>query len=268
MLLSSNETLSELFVRLLVEPRTAAQLTLHKDVSRRGVTIQAIYKALRLLVAEGIVVKHKEVYSTSTEWLTELATLSGQTTIFTPPPGETVRYSFSSFSQVDSYWKHVAGHLPVTDPGVPFFAYLPHNFWHYIENRTTSEERFYATFNTTKTSTYIVHGGTTAGDLADKRLFRGPFVNINTITYKRFTPTEHLAIMGDFVTTTKVSPKTARAIHDLYTSCIVADLTPSIKDILTRPTRITITLENNHTKANELRAYLAKDFFIPKATKR
>jgi hypothetical protein len=204
------------------------------------------------------------VYSTSAEWLSELSALSGKTTVFTPPPGETVRYSFSSLSQVDSYWKHVAEHLPAADPKVPFFAYLPHNFWHHIENRTKSEERFYATFNTTRTPAYIVHGGSTAGDLADKQLFRSPFVHINTMTYKRFTPTEHLAIMGDFITTTKISPKTARAIHDLYLSCTTAELATRIKAVLIKPTRITITLENNHPKANELRAYLAKDFFIPK----
>lgn len=263
MLLSSNETLAEALIPLMRQPLRVEELRAAPSIAERGVTIQAIYKALRFLVAEGIVLKHKETYVTSLEWLAKLADLSQATTMLTPQPGSSFRYTFTSFTQVESYWKQVLHTLPTEMTQAPFFAYLPHNFWHFIENRRDSEERFYRSFLEEQRHGYIVHGGTTTGDLTDKQSFKNEFLHINTIAYPRLRRTDHLAIMGDLITITHLSKATANAIDQAYIKCTTpAALEATLHAVLSRPTRVIITLSNNKAKAAGLRRVLSKDFYL------
>jgi hypothetical protein len=264
MIFTKNESLEDILPQILLEERPVAYVLSHEKIRGRLVTVQAVYKALRKLVDEGVVVKHRKFYVTSREWLDKLEQLQNSLKIFVPKEGESVRFTFSSFTHTDAYWEHVVRNLPKNDLDLPLFAYLPHNFWIHNPKRFENEAEYYAHFLKENKNGYVVIGSDSEDDLRTKKLLRNEYLHINTIAYPRFRRTEHIAVMGQFITTTKVSLVVAREIDALYETHSGEELLGRLKKIFERKATIKITLENSPEKANALRKILGKDFYIPK----
>lgn len=267
MIFTKNETLEDVLPQILLEERPMEYIEKHHKIVERHVSVQAIYKALRKLIAEGVVVKHRRFYVTSKEWLDKMEQLRNSIGIFIPKEGSSIRFSFSSFSQTDAYWEHIVRNLPSHDLRAPLFAYLPHNFWIHNPERFENEAEYYANFKKEKHDGFLVIGGTTIDDLNTKKSLQNEHLRINTIAYPRFKRTEHIAIMGQYITTTKITPLVAREIDSLYSQYSGSELIVKLEKIFNCKTTIKITLENSKQKADELRRTLGKDFYIPKDLK-
>jgi len=264
MIFTKNETLEDILVQVLTEEVSVADIQNHPKIRKRNVSIQAIYKALKKLTTDGTVIKHRKYFVTSKEWLNQVQQFATSTNIFVPEEGSKVQFTFTSFSQVDAYWKHVVYTLPKEDLLAPFFSYLPHNFWIHNPERVKSEAEFYAGFEKQKQDGFLVIGASDEEDMKTKSKLQNKFLRISTLNYNKFKRSEHIAIMGKYVTTTKLSIPTSKEIDSIYKKYSEEELITKLKSTFNKKTTIKITLECSKSKAESLRKYIGKDFYIPK----
>src|SRR5690606_27579584 len=108
----------------------------------KEVTIQAIYKALRELEGNKIVVKTKKEYELSQEWVqTVLNRLSNQPSRFSQlAEGEAITYRFTDYEHLERVWKNAV--LPLIEETEEIFIYNPHWIWFYLPDNYESEMFF------------------------------------------------------------------------------------------------------------------------------
>lgn len=265
MYLTYSETLDETVSRLLMGgPKTAGQLFDSIDVKSHNVSIQSLYKSLNRLSSQKVVLKHKKVYRINSEWQESLQEAISSHETLSLRDGDKIRYSFSSFSQVDMFWKNIVASVPTEHLEQSSFYYLPHNFWIHIPERAQSEANYYAHFEKDKKNGYMVIGSETLEDKNNRKKLQNKYLKVNTLNYSNFKNNSHISILGEYITTTTLEMKIARQIDDLYRKYSGKQLYGKLLSIFSRQCAIKIVLERSSSKSNKLRKILSRDFHIPK----
>lgn len=229
------------------------------------VTVQGIYKALRELISEDIVVKHKKTYAISTIWRDRLANLvTTQAYQFKLSPGEHVSYTFNKLEHIDAFWKHSLNDIDKEIGAFPVFDFCPHNFWMYVPGREISEQGYYQSFIDNKTYLFSILGGTTTHDKRKKTDLSTDFHRVHLDDDVAFNRRDHITAMGPYVITTRVSLKLSREVDELYQIPMdEEELVSRLHRLFRRPGRIIMSIEHNIGKAKKLRKRISKDFYIP-----
>jgi hypothetical protein len=266
MLLGTKKTLYDHIIEaLLVNEASVSQIESYLTGKNTKVTIQGIYKALRELIAEDIVVKQKKKYSINNVWRKKVGELFSKHTAFSLSSGENVTYRFTKLVHLDAFWKHTLNDLLKESGNFPNFDYVPHQFWFYTRGRRESELEYYTTYENTKTYLFSTIGGITPMDKRMKEHEQTNYHQVHLSEKSPFSRREHATIMGSYIIVTKVSAKLAYATDELYLK--VTDekiLETELNKLFSDYGTIKLSIEHNQKKASVLRKKLATNFYIPK----
>lgn len=266
MLFSPKQSLEERIVGyLLTKEQTVKGIKKLLNEDKVVVTIQGIYKALRLLTHEEITIKRGILYYLSEEWRNKVVEeLSQNNNHFELAEGEKISLDLTSLVHLDQQWKNIVLPLHNAHPLIPVFFYNPHEIWiHLNESRKKSEYGYYASFKENKTHAFCLFGGNTIHDQSMKKELQNEYLQI-AVGVSHFSKTDYPTIFGDYIITTRLSARLAEEIEQCYlTSPDAATLEAGLQKIGIEKKKVRLIIERDRDKAKKLRKKLSKEFFVP-----
>ena len=271
MLFTSKETVEDIIIRLLSKGKTTP-LELHEQIVVDGenVTVQAVYKALRYLIKDYVVVKSGRYVEISQEWANTLSsTFNTQTTLPKLADGEAAVYNYKSLVNLDAYWKHLMNALDEKFGNYPVFLYSPYHIWYHISERSQSEAEYFGSFEKKKHQAYLVIGNTSPLDQSFKKQFHNDYMQIDTWSKSLLKENNYLTIIDDYVIDTVLDSKLTFAIKAYYTKASEnpEEAKAQLNKVLSSTNKAKIKIERNAKKARVLRKKLFKNFYLPKEIK-
>ncbi len=266
MLLSSNKSIEDRIVEHLGHgPETPKKLWSQINTTE-PTSIQAVYKALKKLEKDEIVLKAKHKITLSEEWVEKVGRLLIKDTPYIQlEDGEVITYKFKGLSELDRHWKHVVKNFIKTLKG-PVFHSEPHEMWIHIADRYESQIDYINSFAKDKRYCYLIFGGTTAMDKEYKRQHQNDFLSVNLEDKPTFIKrNEFLTIIEETIITTIINDELGSKIDALYDS--TKDIDPNfgkrVEELFIHTGPVKLRIELNGNKARLLRKKLSKNFFIP-----
>ncbi|MCX6793472.1 MAG: hypothetical protein NTY12_05675 [Candidatus Falkowbacteria bacterium] len=232
-----------------------------------NISLQAVYKRLRNLLQSGIILKNKQSIVISNEWKENLLDLlDGNSQIPKLKAGESAIYSFKELSSLDAYWKHIMAPLEKSVPDYPVFLFNPYEIWIQLSDRQQSEIDYLNKFSEDKRFCFFLLGKQNTCDQNFKKLYQSEYLQIS-LGADGFSERDYIAVISDYVITTKMSPAIIKTINNIYSSTAPNDLSKKIEKIFAKSAAIKLKIERNENKAKKLRKRISKDFYIPKELK-
>ena len=235
----------------------------------KSLTIQAVYSQLRSLIENRIIVKIKKNYVLSQEWIDRLNRLLTSSEAPVLEEGESIRYSFKSLKQLDSFWRHMLQVYFAQNLETPLCFYSHHYFWTYNYSREYNDAWYLDLFKKNKQPAFFLVGEETFLDYHFKKTYSAQHMKINCIRVKFIEPELHIVLIGDLVITTKMPDAFVKAVDDLYQKNI--DNHDEVLEFLNQnnntDTAVQVTIEKNQKKLKKYQKNILKDFALDKKTK-
>lgn len=271
MIFASKESIEDAIIRLLSSGKKST-LELSGLLEQEGhkVSFQGVYKALKYLLADTIVVKSGKDIEISREWINKISNqLSGSFIIPPLSPGESVSYSYLSLAHLDAYWKHINKAIELKYPDFPIFIYNPYGIWLHLNGRFESEENYLHEFRKNRRHGFLVIGNDTALDRNLKKQYQNDFLQIDLWENSSLPETDYFTVNGDYIITTKLNKKLAPRITYLYQSLLdISKARPELEKVLNVAGKSKLKLEYNPEKSKLLRNKLFKNFYLPPEIKK
>ena len=254
MLYTNIEKIDDRIVKKLLEngPHTIAQFESSlNDKSRR-----AIFKSLRQLIDNGVVIKVKQSYLLNEEWVGQVRQAIDKDRIVIPEisPGDKITYEFKSLVKVDELWKslYLSGYMNSS----PTVFYNSHNIWPLVPGRQASEELYYQSLRPNK-KTYFVIGSNTKLDQIFKKENESRYLKIN-LDRRHF-----ITINGNIIVQVILPLYFIQKIDHLYQAY---ENDPSvikrIKQLLGTEVKVKMTIKQKEKKVIKLQKQLLKNFYV------
>ncbi len=265
MIFAGTKETEDMVIEILSKKNEVALKYLFEEIAREHpITLQAVYKAVNKLIDQEVIVKSGKKISLSKEWVQKVKIgLGERMQIPQLNDGDYLSFSFNSFIQLDTFWKHLM--LLIQDEvelNFPVFLVNPHEMFIFL--RPESQREYLTSFSKKQRYAFITVGDNTLGDKEFKHEFENDFFQVNLDRGAIKERHKHMIIIGDFVSETIIDKTTAQRIDDLYEkSSNINELSDGIKEIFASESKVRIRLNKNFKRANRLRKHLAKPFFIP-----
>lgn len=268
MIFSSHEHLEDKIVRILLEKKHTAKelLTRINTGTSTHISSQGVYKTLKNLCENEVILKRSFYYSIHEEWRRRVGLF-----FITPQQplvineGEKLRFEFISLTELDHHWKNIV--LPIQDsiPGFPIFGYGPHHIWINLdESRKESEHIYHTSFLKEKRYSFSVLGGTTIHDTYAKKFLENEFVQIS-LGKKLFPDTDYPVVFNDYIVTAKLPKNIAQKIELLHEQEKTTEsLNKKLAQLELEKMKIKLIIERDKEKAKRFRKKISVDFYIPK----
>jgi len=271
-----SNTLKEKIVREVAHEPQNTNVLISNFLKTDGVTRQAIYKALRSLLSEEIIIKQKRLILINRVWLSQMRhfiTKSERTmgiekenAIFDPLSFKRkTSIRFKNTESLDIYCGHLILTLADHFKDKPFF-FFNHHEW-FIYDRPLSETYLYETVAERGYKIFLTLGKDTRLARDFRKGFEKENVQIAIDEFYNVPITDYLCVVEDFIIIARYDKKTAEAINKLMTEADVMDENKlaQLSKITTscRDARIIIT--RNKLRAQKIRRALAKNFVIKKS---
>lgn len=266
--------LDELILSFLLKGEISTTLLLSEiRKTKKGVTKQGFYAALRKLKKEDIVITYSKKASLNTTWLKEMRdTFTSSQTIYTSEntssdflslaDKESVVYNFSTIKNMDTFWGHTWNVLTSAIPSTePLYIYDPH-YWFYIARRTL-ERKFQKEITDSKRSYLMIVAGTTALDKAIRKDFVDSRRLIKYNQQRVFVENNYyITIIGDYIAETHLDPRLSQKIEDIFiaNNTITDDVVIELQDILNLQIKSKLKISRNRFRAEKLKRKLGAHF--------
>lgn len=273
MFLEGREKLGEHIIRLLGEHPKSSVEDMRASLRAKGiiVTIQAIYKELRILRKSGIIVKTGKHYRLAFAWILHLADFAerlrttylrdAENTSLLPPAGKKNVWRFQSLLQLNEFWSHILLLLVERSSQKKLLGWNPHPWFHLVQ--TKQEERYITSLKLTRGTLYLILGGKTFLDRWAEHFFDKSVVRYS-FGKSTFHPLRSLYInvIDEYVLTVKLDKNTTVAIDEFYEEVNKHEDLDSavIMDIFHSNARATLQLEHSPLKARKLRKKFSNFF--------
>ncbi len=267
MILGSIKSIEDIVIEKLGEGSTSVK-ALWTDINQvEPTSIQAVYKSLRKLLKDGVIVKNHSKVALNQEWVNKVGRLlNSSTSDIQLEDKEAVTYKFKGLSQLDAYWKHAVINFIKTLKG-PVFHSEPHEMWIHLEDRYESQMEYINSFAKDKRLCFLVFGGTTAMDREYKKTYQNEYLQIDLQDKPNFIKRDKfLTIIGDVLITTIISKELSERIDKVYENTPKEDseFPTKIREAFKNPGSVKLKIERNNQKAKQLRKKLSKNFYISK----
>lgn len=264
MLFSSSSDTEDLIVENLLAGESTAKQLHQKIIEESTVSLQAIYNALGKLIEAEVVTKAGKRVSISKEWLQKFnRSISTGSTLPPLKEGESITYSFHSFSRQDVFWKHLVLSAQEVNPNFPIFFYDPHEMFVYL--RPDSQKEYLFNFEKSKRHAFMTIGGKTKLDHVYLSQWTSQYFQIDLNPSFSDKRNVHLSIIGDYLVETIISLDAAEEVDKLYLSTTdELELATGLTKLFNKKTLIKVRLSKKGARARKLRYKLSKRFFIPR----
>lgn len=243
---------------------------------KHNVTIQGVYKALRHLIEDEIVVKHAHTVSLNLVWIRNLGIfseeiasnyeVSGKPIFPEMEEGDRVSFTFKSLIDLDVYWMHIMTDL-FKNTKKPVFLYTPHQC--FLDARSKTESGMFQSFEKEHRQTYVIIGHDTELDKKTAKSLASKYIQTIAQPMKGFKETHHITVVDDYIQETILEPELAEKINEFYntTKVLTDEKRKILANMFLEKRKIKLTVMRNKAKANKIRKMLSKDLYIPKETK-
>src|SRR5262245_35928335 len=147
MLLSTRQSLADILVSILAEQSSSDVRRLHHEVAsrHRHFSLPAVYKELRNLQEQGVVVRRKKELSLNMTWILNLIDLADRmydTHVESPVPANVLpletgktTFRFSNLARVDDFWMHAAILMLQHSQRKTMFQWFPHPWFNLVHSQ-------------------------------------------------------------------------------------------------------------------------------------
>lgn len=263
MLYSNENNLEDRIVELTTNSRTTVK-SLHAGLANNGnLSLRAVYKAVHKLIDAGVLLKVGKQIMIDHEWTKRVGDMLKSTSMPILSNGERAVYTFVSVEHLDAFWKTTVLPLEQSVLAKEILFYNPHNFWAYLPARKESEDAYYKHFSDTVRHGFFTVGGDSKADVEFKREYQNEHLQIDLRNIPLFRRTDHITIINPMIITVRLAKGISEHIDKLYASGRgIKDILPEVINICRKPGKIRFLLENNPTKALEMKKALSKNFYF------
>jgi hypothetical protein len=250
---------------------------------RKGTTKQGVYKALRLLIEEKIVVKYRKNLMLNQIWLNKINKFVEQTdknylagekekktdTLDWMKEGSKMSYNFDSYNLLDKFHSHIFSLIiKKTDPQSPLYVYNPHEWFVLKTNLKENEDYLIEWLDERDRQLYFTVGHETFLDKRFREKYSSEKFEIAIDEKTGYPENCYINIIGNYVIEMKNDTRFAEKIHAIYKNTINEnEASEKIKALIKTKHKIKMILSCNIQKAKKLKAKLGKNFLIPKVLK-
>ncbi len=243
---------------------------------RLNTSKQAVYKILKVLKENEIIIQNREEIAISSVWLKKLvdfvekSRLSYKTennldiNFVNLKQGEKVSYSFKNFEIADMFWAHVFDILlDITPFSFPIFIYNPHE-WPLLA-RTQSETYLLNRLQNISKKLFLLVGNRTQLDIDVGKYFDGEVTNYFASNETVFPKSNYYVnVFDDFLIEVWLDPKISADLDLFYKENKVLDENSKNKilEIIKQKGRNKLVITRNKRKADTIRRVFSKFFVI------
>ncbi len=270
MILGLKSTLTDqTLVSVLKGESTALNIQGDLKKYKINVTIQGIYKSLRELIRDGVILKQGKKYFINNDWRNDVRRLFARREDKVLNSGSEVKYIFKKIENADVFWKNIFTDIKNEIGQFPVFHFLPHQFWILIPERKQSELDYYNNLNQKGIFGYTLIGNKTVFDNKIKNILSSKYHQFHVDGRTSFNNRNYISVLGDYVITTKLSAALANEIDEIYSqSKSEQELALGVEAAFNKKNGIQIIIKNSPERAKKLRKIIAKNFYIPKELKK
>lgn len=267
MLLGVEESLEDKLVRILAKRPRA---TIHNFQSElNGFSLQGIYKELRKLQKQGIVVHVGKTFSLDWSWLLSWKALGDEsvrqyekdTTLLELGHRNRAKWQFTSLYSLNDFWSHLLLSLLTKSTNPVVYGWNPHTWFHLIQ--TDKESRYIQSLKLSGGKLVLLIGSKSFLDLWAEKFWSKELVEHHFSTsYMSSFGENYINVVGDFVVTVKLDSKINKEIKTLYNSTrSIQNLDiPSLVSTLRKSGKSFVILERNPKKATSFTKKIRKIF--------
>lgn len=243
-------------------------------MTKKNVSKQGFYKALRELLVQEIITKNKQIVLLSPIWINKLKGFVDTVQksshkqvsdeVVSLAEGDTMIFRFKSIIDLYLLWNHYFFIFCKQTEG-PVIFFNSHNFWVLI--RSDIENEMYRWIRDTKKEAYSVIGHNTPLDRSTSDYIRNDYtISLSYDTKPLIRDTIFPAIFGDYIMSTILDQKIVDAIHQIYLK--YKKWEPAVelemKEIISNMKKSKVVIERNAKKAEKLRKKLMNHFIFYK----
>lgn len=272
MLLSTHKSIEDIIIELVKNGpvRTTDLISRIKPKT----TKQGVYRVLRLLTKEEIIVIHKKMISLNIRWLNKINNFSTLAQYYyvkdksvignflNLQEEEKIKYTFNSLALTDAFWNHAIYLLLQIIPAQEnWLAYNPHA-WFFLA-RLDEERAIMKTI--TKDRQYLLTvGHQTIMDKIICKEFDGTRSQYYMSNKVKFKNNYYLNVLGDFIIEVYLDQDITQAIENWYniTKKINDQNISELKKIIQTKKKNKLVITRNSCKARKLKQQFQKIFYI------
>ncbi len=277
MLFTENQTIKELLIQ---ELSYSPHLTLEEIIEKispklkQTITLQGWYKALKTLIAQGVIIKEKKRYVLNTSWVVDALRWSHQLKnsyidkekerVITLPKKEKekVTFKFPDLLAMNSFWAHLLVFIGSQKPKDPMiYAYNPH-FWFYLA-QSTIEKQYNRGLENFGVKVFMIIG---SNSFLDK--WNAQFFNKTSIDYyfsqKPFYSdgTKYINYFDEYLIEIKLKKEMAKKIDHLFKNTgSLADISLlGLISLFQEKSPCTVTVSKNKIKGQTFKKKIKRYF--------
>ena len=274
-MLGKDQKIEDLIINTLSNgPLETKELIVDIKEKRPQTTKQAVYKSLRNLKKNEIIVKTKDEVALSSVWLKKLLAFIENTArhyktnknpgsdFLSLKNGEKIVYWFKNFEATDLFWAHAFDVLTdTTNNNQPIFIYNPHEW--FLLARPESEVFLFESLRKNNRKLFLIAGNQDMLDIEAKKYFDNTITNYYASAEKLFDQDNYYVnIFNDYLIEVWLDPKISNLIDKFYkktTSFNEAAKNELLKIIRTKG-RNKLVIYRNERKAKKIKNIFKKVF--------
>ena len=272
MLFQAQQNLEELLVRLLATKPGLGSDVLRTSLHKAGYnySVPALYKELRKLQEQGIVVRQKRRYYLSIPWLLEYLSMGKaleaqylqdpNLALTLPESGKSKRWRFSNLMLLDDFSSHVILKLLAQAKEKIAYSWNPHPwFWIII---TSHELSYIKGLKQIESKFYKIIGGGTKLDQWTEKFWQSEETRYKFLPQFETRRDLYYNVVDDYIASFTLDKGTSEFIDHLYNntkSYQQLDFSKVI-EFFNKKHKLSFVIERNEKKANEIRARFRKIF--------
>ena len=278
LLLKDTKKLQDRVVHLLARSPGITAETLHARLARDNVrvTLRAVFKVIRKLKDTKVLIKVGNCYSLRLSWAIELRNFTDE--IFSnyrkkslfysliPEQGKSFSWNFPDPPLADDFWRQLTLSLFDQTGKKKMFYWIRHS-WFQLPS-VELESKFMEVLRSRAYKLYIIVEGNTFLDrLECRNIGTNPYVISFAPSPFRKSNWGSLSVIGNYVVTLRIDRYIRNKIDNLFSKVKSAkdiELT-EINHLLQLKGRCTLRVENNPTKARQLKTKFARYFGVDEA---
>jgi hypothetical protein len=275
MILSNRRSIEDVLVEVLaLHPYTpGSDLVSALQSIRPRTTKQAVYAALRYLVANEVVSKVEGRFFLSRVWISKVKRLLSHNRyrenfddgIFQLQNGDAISYHFPNLLACDHYWAHIfdvfTEWLP---PQHAVFVWNPHQ-WIVIAREDVERPILQGFANRSQHAFFTIYGDTPL-DRTFREQWQTEYISVCTGSEVVFPSNKFINVFQDFVLEVVIRKEVAQEIEHFYETHrkLTRDGRAALIELIERRHPVRMKISRDRKKASAIRKKLAKEFVVPK----
>ena len=268
------EKLSETIIGLLAKEANLTAPQLLQEVKRQGKIfgLRAMYKELKNLQRQGVVVHFRRRYSLLIPWTLDFLKvaesmsdtyLESVALASLPKVGQKLSYRFDNLYSLNDFWSQLITFVITRSNKKVIYGWAPHNWYNLV--KSDNEQQYIDSLRTAKVKQYLIIGGKTYLDKFAEKFWTKANVELSTAASPFHSQQSvYFDAIGSYVISLKLDHKMTAEIERLYqtTSSLDGMDLPAIISVFHQKTRAILTLEHNTAKARKIKGRFSRYFGI------